>query len=226
MEIPMAEKKQNALPAPARFGLKQFSDVLSDPVILAGDETDRFEVFRDEIVRDLAPMTAHEAVHAEQIVNVEWDIQQHRVMRDTHLWRRIRAEAHKTMLTIRHEEYLRDVEEARVEFERNQPDPAYEAPEEFVPRPFDEDRARVEADEFASKLVSNDPARRRHAWKVLQGYDYNPMVLKADAWRYLRDLLEHHDQRIRDLLNQRRELMRDLEALRKIRPVDAVPSDD
>ena len=218
-------KTKTQCPAPASFGLDRFSDVLADPVILAGEEGDRFEAFRSALLQDIAPMTAYEAVHAEQLVGIEWDIQQHRSLRDAHLWKRMWQEARDAMLSIRRQEYQRDLEAAYDEFARAEPELACEDPGAFDFEPFDEDAALVEASDFASQLVSSDPESRRNAWEVLQSYDYNPAALKAEAWRALRGLLDHHDEQIDHLLMRRREVMKDLEALRKIRPVDIALSE-
>ena len=46
------------------------------PPARAGDHLDDLDAFRDALLTDLAPMRPHEAVMAENIIMIEWDIAQ------------------------------------------------------------------------------------------------------------------------------------------------------
>ena len=61
---------------PSDFGLNSFQELIYQPPNRAGDHLDDFDAFRDALLIDLAPMRPHEAVMAENIIMIEWDIAQ------------------------------------------------------------------------------------------------------------------------------------------------------
>ena len=61
---------------PSDFGLNSFQELIYQPPTRAGDHLDDLEAFRDALLTDLAPMRPHEAVMAENIIMIEWDISQ------------------------------------------------------------------------------------------------------------------------------------------------------
>ena len=67
---------QNQHLLPSDFGLNSFQELIYQPPTKAGDNLDDFDAFRNALLRDLAPMRPHEAVMAENIIMIEWDIAQ------------------------------------------------------------------------------------------------------------------------------------------------------
>jgi len=67
---------QNQHLLPSDFGLNSFQELIYQPPTRAGDHFDDFDAFRDALLIDLAPMRPHEAVMAENIIMIEWDIAQ------------------------------------------------------------------------------------------------------------------------------------------------------
>ena len=61
---------------PSDFGLISFQELIYQPTYRAGDHLDDLDAFRDALLTDLAPMRPHEAVMAENIIMIEWDIAQ------------------------------------------------------------------------------------------------------------------------------------------------------
>ena len=61
---------------PSDFGLNSFQELIYQTPTRAGDHLDDLDAFRDALLIDLAPMRPHEAVMAENIVMIEWDIVQ------------------------------------------------------------------------------------------------------------------------------------------------------
>ena len=61
---------------PSDFGLNSFQELIYQPLHRAGDHLDDLDAFRDALLTDLAPMRPHEAVMAENIIMIEWDIAQ------------------------------------------------------------------------------------------------------------------------------------------------------
>ena len=67
---------QNSHLLPSDFGLNSFQELIYQPPTRAGDHLDDLDAFRDALLTDLAPMRPHEAVMAENIIMIEWDIAQ------------------------------------------------------------------------------------------------------------------------------------------------------
>jgi len=67
---------QNSHLLPSDFGLNSFQELIYQPPHRAGDYLDDLDAFRDALLSDLAPMRPHEAVMAENVVMIEWDIAQ------------------------------------------------------------------------------------------------------------------------------------------------------
>ena len=67
---------QNQHLLPSDFGLNSFQELIYQPPRRAGDHFDDLDAFREALLTDLAPMRPHEAVMAENLVMVEWDIAQ------------------------------------------------------------------------------------------------------------------------------------------------------
>ena len=67
---------QNSHLLPSDFGLNNFQELIYQPPHRAGDHLDDLDAFRDALLTDLAPMRPHEAVMAENIIMIEWDIAQ------------------------------------------------------------------------------------------------------------------------------------------------------
>jgi len=67
---------QNLHLLPSDFGLNSFQELIYQPPNRAGDHLDDLDAFRESLLIDLAPMRPHEAVMAENIIMIEWDIAQ------------------------------------------------------------------------------------------------------------------------------------------------------
>ena len=67
---------QNSHLLPSDFGLNSFQELIYQTPHRAGDHLDDLDAFRDALLTDLAPIRPHEAVMAENIIMIEWDIAQ------------------------------------------------------------------------------------------------------------------------------------------------------
>ena len=63
-------------PPESDFGLNSFQELIYQPPYRAEDHLDDLDAFREALLIDLAPMRPHEAVMAENIIMIEWDITQ------------------------------------------------------------------------------------------------------------------------------------------------------
>lgn len=69
-------------PDPARFGLARFADILPAREHIIGEDPGSFEGFREGMMTSLMPLTPYEGVIAENLIAIEWELIQHRRMRD------------------------------------------------------------------------------------------------------------------------------------------------
>ena len=67
---------QNQHLLPGDFGLNSFQELIHQPPNKAGDQLDDLDALREALLTDLAPIRPQEAVMAENIVMIEWDIVQ------------------------------------------------------------------------------------------------------------------------------------------------------
>ena len=75
---------------PARFELASFSDLLSKRIPITGEEPGSYDAFHRGLMISLAPATPYECVLAEHLTSIEWDLVQHRRMRDASLRSQLR----------------------------------------------------------------------------------------------------------------------------------------
>ena len=68
------QNKQHLVPGD--FGLNSFQELIYQPPQHVGDNLDDLDAFRDALLNDLTPIRPHEAVMAENIIMIEWDITQ------------------------------------------------------------------------------------------------------------------------------------------------------
>ena len=67
---------QNQHLLPSDFGLNSFQELIYQPPNKTGDHLDDLDAFREALLTELAPIRPHEAVMAENIIMIEWDISQ------------------------------------------------------------------------------------------------------------------------------------------------------
>jgi hypothetical protein len=203
-------------PSPDRFGLVSFSELLPprDPII--GEDPGSFDGFHDGMMASLAPITPYEAVIAENLVAIEWELLQHRRMRDAGLRRSI----HKAIVgavvareRAKYEDAL-DVawekHEARGGGEHNWVDP-FE---------FDEDAAEQIGDELAARATSTDPKKQAGAQAEIVDMGMSPIDLMSEAYTGFNRASEKHDDKVQELERRRRDVRRDYDALQRARPIE------
>jgi hypothetical protein len=209
--------KEPTPPSPHRFGMASFAELLPDRDPILGEDPGTFAVFRDGVMRALTPFTPYECMLAENLVAIEWELFQHRRMRDACLRKDIRsalAEAVVARERERHEEVLDAKHDAFIA-EGGNPDDWED------PYAFDEAAATSKAGELAARAVSSDPHVQQEAHEELVEMGLSPVEFMSDAWRSFRNGAATHDATIERLERRRREVRRDYDLLQKSRPVDA-----
>lgn len=93
---------QRNVPAdPLDFGLASFADVLPKRDTIPGEEAGSFAVFQAQLMRTLTPFTPYEFVVAENLISIEWEILQHRKMRERCLRNLLGKEIEKELAKLR-----------------------------------------------------------------------------------------------------------------------------
>ena len=204
-------------PDPARFNLASFADLLPRRAPIIGEDPGSFEGFHAGMMQSLLPMTPYEGVIAENLISIEWELLQHRRMRDAGLRRVVRDRVSKAV--VKREEAAHDAKlyeawdahEAQGGTEDDWEDP-------FA---FDGEAARVAGQTLAQNAVSRDPDTFRVACAEIEGLGLDVVDLMSRAYRSYEASVTKHENKLPDLERRRREVMRDFEALQKARPVEA-----
>ncbi len=204
-------------PDPARFGLVTFAEFLPVRDHIVGEDLGSFDGFREGMIRSLAPVTPYEGVIAENLVAIEWELIQHRRMRDTSLRKVIRDAIHKAVVAR---------EEAAHEAATDLDWEAYmeaggDEDEWEEPFSFDRDAAEVTGRDLAARSISRDPAEFAAAGDEIQAMGLDVVELMGEAYRTHRSSVTSHEKKLVELEGRRREVKRDFDALQKVRPVEA-----
>lgn len=210
-----------SLPDPLRFNLASFAELLPSRDPIVGEDPGTFDGFRAGLFQSLGPATPYECVIAENLVLIEWELLQHRAMREACLLRSIRPAIAKAVRGQMRREHLQAMDEAWDEYvEQGGAEDDWEEPYKFDAEA---------ADEAASKLVdqatSRDPQVQAAAYAEISQLGLSPLELLSEAYRgtlgesfQTDQSAEYHDAKIRELERRRREVKRDFDQLQQSRP--------
>lgn len=208
--------KDLSTPNPERFGLGSFSELLParDPIIV--EDPGSFAGFHDAMLTSLVPMTAYEAVVAENLIAIEWELLQHRRMRDASIRRKMREAICGAVETKLEQQYNDRVDDAYNRFiEEGGDDEDWEDTVDF-----DEEAATQAGEDLAARAISHDPDLQRAAYAEITELGYDPVELMSEAYRSGNLPAIRHDEKIQELERRRREVRRDYDALQKARPIE------
>ena len=196
-------------PSPERFGLTSFADLLParDPIL--GEDPGSFRGFHQGLMRSLTPFTPYECVVAENLIAIEWELLQHRRMRDSNLRKVIHEAVRKAVIQREREKHNAALAATGDEGART------------TPYKFDEGAAQQMADALAARTVSPDPDVQAEACAEVVALGLQPVDLMSEAYVSPSAPARKHDIKIQDLERRRREVKRDYDALQKARPVEA-----
>ena len=201
------------------FGLNSFQELIYQPPKKAGDHLDDLDAFREALLEDLSPMRPHEAVIAENIVMIEWDIAQIMIQK-----RHIARSAVFDEIT---EQYLAVAREAHDEAERLRRLEEMGGNDDVFSRlstfdnlkVFDPHEAKMNARMVLLDLQSGEADRINRAQEQIQGYRPYPETILAvvydlgSKYRRLDDALSGLEQR-------RRRILEDYKNLQNARAID------
>ena len=202
---------------PARFNLASFADLLPSRAPIIGEDPGSFEGFHNGMMQSLLPMTPYEGVIAENLIAIEWELLQHRRMRDAGLRKVVRDRVSKAVVKREEAAHEANLEEAWYAHEaEGGTEDDWEDPLEF-----DEDAALELGQSLAQNAVSRDPDTFQAACAEIEGMGLDVVELMSEAYVGYKTAVTKHEDKLPELERRRREVMRDFEALQKTRPVDA-----
>ena len=202
---------------PVRFGLTRFADLLParDPII--GEDLGSFDGFRDAMMQSLAPITPYEGVIAENLISIEWELIQHRRLRNAGLRNFIRdriCEAVVAREEAAHEAALDEAFDKHEEVGGTQDDWK-------EPFSLDQEAAKTKGRALAASAVSRDPCEFSVACEEIEAMGLDVVDLMGEAYRTSDRSVVIHENKLKGLESRRREVKRDFDALQKTRPIEA-----
>jgi hypothetical protein len=201
---------------PTAFGLESFADLLPVRDPIPGEDPGSFEGFRAAMMASLIPGTPYECVIAENLIAIEWELVQHRRMRDSGLRVLIRKAIRKAIVRQKDAEHQSALEAS---WERHVEAGGSEA--NWNETPFDRDAAKMAGEHLAACAMSRDPETQARAYEDVSALGMDPVEIMGEAYRSYEDSVTHHENRLPELEQRRREVKRDFDALQRARPVEA-----
>ena len=210
---------QNSHLLPSDFGLNSFQELIYQPPHRTGDHLDDLDAFRDALLTDLTPMRPHEAVMAENIIMIEWDVAQILIQK-----RHIARSAVFDEIT---NQYVKLAEDEFYEEERRQRLEDKEQDNDFFASitsygsydVFDPHDAQMEARKVIAQLKSGKVDQIEKAQLQIKADLPSPETILAvvyetgSKYRELDDVLS-------DLEKRRRRILEDYQNLQAARAID------
>ena len=210
---------QNQHLLPSDFGLNSFQELIYQPPKKAGDHLDDLDAFREALLEDLSPMRPHEAVIAENIVMIEWDIAQIMIQKRHIARSAVFDEITKQYLAVAREAHDEAERLRRLE-EMGGNDDVFSRLSTFDNlKVFDPHDATMNAKMVLLDLQSGEADRINRAQEQIQGYLPYPETILAvvydlgSKYRRLDDALSGLEQR-------RRRILEDYKNLQNARAID------
>lgn len=208
---------QNANPNPTDFALTSFADLLPKRIHVIGEDPGAFELFRSTLLAALAPMTAHECVVAENLVNIEWDILQHRKMAQAQIYSLISSEIQCAYYSWTFNIFEAEMERLWQEFRA-----AGKSEDDWKdPYEFDKDMAKTNSQDLVERAISSDLEVRKEAHEELKTIGLNPVYLMSEAHFNALKSIQHFEY-IERLEKRRRFVKKDYDRLQELRPIEAI----
>ncbi|AZQ66719.1 hypothetical protein EF888_05930 [Silicimonas algicola] len=202
---------------PARIVVRSFPDLVPPRDPLLGEDPEFFAIFRSGLAQALAPATSYEDLVAENLIAIEFELVQHRRLRDVALGQNIRdaiieavvnreRDDHDSELDAHHDAWIAEGHSAH----------AWKEPHEFDPA-----AARAAGTDLADRVTSLDRSVRDKALTQITELGMTPMELLGEAHRRFGNRVAYHEEKIVELEARRRAVKRDYDALQAARPVEA-----
>jgi len=201
-------------PDPSRFSLTSFAELLPARDHILGEDPGSFDGFRGGMMQSLVPVTPYEGVIAENLVAIEWELLQHRRMRDAGLRTIMRNHIREAVVARDRVDYEAELDEA---WEKHQAAGGTDDDWEW-PYEFDEEATEKHGDALARRV---DPANAEEfaaACAEIEAMGLDALELMGEAYRASSRSISMHENKLQELERRRREVKRDFDALQKTRP--------
>lgn len=203
-------RKTETLPDPKRFNLESFAAILPQREAIVGEDPVSWEAFHAGMRQSLNPGTPYEAVIAENLIAIEWELLQHRRMRDAALRKAIRRAIRTAAANAdAAPEFATDLADRAVSTDEAVRDYAYRQISELGMKPVE-----LMGEAYRGALVRRRQDPPLGAAADIPGY---VMPIPSDDPQ-TDNSAEYHDDKIQQLERRRREVMRDYDQLQKSRP--------
>ena len=210
---------QNQHLLPSDFGLNSFQELIYQPPNKAGDHLDDFDVFRDAMLIDLAPMRPHEAVMAENIIMIEWDIFQILIQKRHIARSAVFDEIINQYVKLAEQEFYEEERRQRLEDKEQNSDflaslTSYESYDVFDPHD-----AQIAANQVIAQLKSGKTDKMEKAQVQIKADLSSPETILAVVYETgskYRDL----DDALSDLERRRRRILKDYKHLQSATAID------
>ena len=204
---------------PSDFGLNSFQELIYQSPNRGGDHLDDLDAFRDVLLTDLAPMRPHEAVMAENIIMIEWDIAQVLIQK-----RHITRSAVFDEIT---NQYVKLAEDEFYEEERRQRLQDKEQNNDFFASltsygrydVFDPHDAKIAAGQVIAQLKSGKVDQIEKAQLQIKADLPSPETILAVVYETGSKYREL-DELLSDLEKRRRRILEDYQNLQNARAID------
>lgn len=197
------------------FGLASFKQLVAarDPII--GEDANGYKTFHQALTAALAPATPYECVIAENLIAIEWELLQHRRMRDASIRKAMRDKIRLAVID-RYKKEVRD-ESWQEHLATGEPEENWEEPDSLD----DEDQKDAEkaGKDLAERALSSDREIQATAYQEIIDLGLKPIELMSETYGSKNITLIQHEEQLQGLERRRREVKRDFDALQRMRSV-------
>ena len=210
---------QNSHLLPSDFGLNSFQELIYQPPNRAGDHLDDLDAFRDALLTDLAPMRPHEAIMAENIIMIEWDIAQILIQKRHIARSAIFDEITNQYVKLAEQEFYKEERRQRLEDKEQNSDFLASLTSYGSYDVFDPHDAQIAASQVIAQLKSGKNDQIEKAQLQIKANLPSPETILAvvyetgSKYRELDDVLS-------DLEKRRRRILEDYQNLQIARAID------
>ena len=204
-------------PNPAQFNLASFADLLPDRDTIVGEDPGAFEGFRKGMMQSLLPFTPYECVVAENLISIEWELLQHRRMRDAGLRRRIHSMISSAVVSWEESLYDHKYKHAKAAHLASGG-----SQEDWTTKyDFDRHAALKKGEDLATLAISQKQTEQEQAYAEITALGLEPIQLMSEAYRAHDRAIILHDNKLPALERRRREVKNDFDRLQLTRPIEA-----
>ena len=204
---------------PSDFGLNSFQELIYQSPNRAGDHLDDLDAFRDALLIDLAPMRPHEAVMAENIIMIEWDIAQILMQKRYIARSAVFDEITNQYVKLAEQEFYEEKRRQRLEDKEQNNDFSASITSYGNYEVFDPYDAKIAASKVIAQLKSGKTDQIEKAQLQIKANLPSPETILAvvyatgSKYRELDDVLS-------DLEKRRRRILEDYQNLQNARAID------